>query len=119
MKPSILVSMFMAVVRISSCPLFPALLVVKDWVRHMIYTNDPRKYSITFLTTFLRSAIFSFDHDGKEAIDYILRARYMTYKKPPHSLVRRPQNVYVIKDLINSLHGIQPSCLSTGVLFVK
>ena len=51
-----------------------ALVVVKDWVRHMIYTNDPYKYSITFLTTFLRSAILSFNHDGKEAFDYIIQA---------------------------------------------
>jgi hypothetical protein len=97
------------------------LLVVKDWVRHMIYTNDPYKYATTFLTTFVRSAILSFDHDGNEAFDYINRARCMTYRRPPRSLirVRSNQNVYILKDLVNALHGIQPSCLSTGVMFVR
>ncbi|KIM81679.1 hypothetical protein PILCRDRAFT_485798 [Piloderma croceum F 1598] len=97
------------------------LVVVKDWVRHMIYTNDPYKYETTFLMTFLRSAILSFDHNGNEAFDYINRARCMAYKRPPLSLIRvwSNQNVYILKDLINALHGVQPSCLSTGVMFVK
>jgi hypothetical protein len=94
------------------------LLVVKDWIRHMIYTSDPYKYETTFLTTFMRSAILSFEHDGQEASGYILRAQCMLHTPHP-SYIRKDHNVYVMRDLVSSLHGTQPWCLSAGIMFVR
>lgn len=96
-----------------------AMAVVQDWARHMIYTSDPVKYPSTFLTTFMRSAIFSFDHDGKWAISYISRAPCILYIDPPRILIHKDHNRYIVNDLVTSLHGNHPACLSTGVLFIR
>lgn len=95
-----------------------SFVVVKDWLRHIIYTNDPYRYSTTFLTTFLRSAILSFDHDGMAAFSYIRRSPCMN-RRPPPVLIRKDHNMYIMKDLVTCLHGDQPWCLSAGVIFVK
>jgi hypothetical protein len=94
------------------------LVVVQDWVRHTFYTNDPNKYWPAFLTTFMRSAILSFDYNRKDAFGYIHNSPCM-YRRPPPSLVRKDYNVYVVKDLVTCLHGDQPWCLSAGVIFVR
>lgn len=95
------------------------MVVVRDWAREMIYMSDPFKYSTNFLTTFMRSAILSVDHDGQNAFDYVSRAPCMLYTNPPQVLIRRDCNIYIVKDLVTMLLGRDPWCLSAGVLFVR
>ena len=93
-----------------------ALRVVKDWVRHLIYSANTWRQE-SFMTTFLRSGLLAFALDRKNASEYIYRARSMTTS--PHPVFVRDQGMNLVKDFVIALHGIEPWSLQSGFIFVE
>ena len=93
-----------------------ALRVVKDWVRHLIYTANPWKQE-SFMTTFLRAGLLAFALDRKNASEYIYRTRYTTSRPPP--VFVRDQGMNLVMDFVIALHGIVPWSLQSGFIFVE
>ncbi|KZP05200.1 hypothetical protein FIBSPDRAFT_1054221 [Athelia psychrophila] len=96
-----------------------ALCAVNDWVEHAIYTSNPH-YAVNFITTFSRAVALNFEYKGGRAISYIQRARSMTYQ-PIQGLVHESPlgSLYIMRGLVDFMHGRQPWSADVGVMFVK
>ena len=93
-----------------------AFKVVKDWVRHLVYTGNPSKQP-TFMTTFLRAGMLGFSLDSRNASEYIYQARCIT-REPPSILVEA-QGRNIVWDLISALHNTKYWSIQAGFAFIQ
>ncbi|KAG2132369.1 hypothetical protein DEU56DRAFT_859536 [Suillus clintonianus] len=90
--------------------------VVKLWIRESFYSLDPFWTNSQFLTAVMRITSLSFAFDRNDASSYISRAKCMVSR--PAELIRRGDNRYMLKDLLNSYQGAICSSVSSGILFL-
>ncbi|KAG2360020.1 hypothetical protein BDR07DRAFT_1487588 [Suillus spraguei] len=92
------------------------LRVVKNWICESFYLLNPSN-SPQFLTTLMRIASLSFTFDRNDAPAYITQAKCLTQYRYI-KLLRKPDNRYLVMDMINSYQGAAPSSISSGILFL-
>ena len=92
--------------------------VIKDWVRHLVYTANPWNQPTTFMTTFLRAGVLGFSLDSRNASEYVYHARCISFK-PPSFLVRYHGRGNVVRDLISALHSTKYWSIQAGFGFVQ
>ena len=92
--------------------------VVKDWVRHLVYTADPWTQPTTFMTTFLRTGVLGFSLDNHNASEYMYHARCITLK-PPSLLIQYQGRRNVVWDLVGALHNTKYWSIQAGFGFVQ
>jgi hypothetical protein len=90
--------------------------VVKLWIRESFYSLDPFWVNSQFLTAVMRITSLSFAFDRNDASSYISRAKCIVSR--PAELIRRGDNRYMLKDLLNSYRGAICSSVSSGILFL-
>ncbi|KAK0443136.1 uncharacterized protein EV420DRAFT_1649415 [Desarmillaria tabescens] len=93
-----------------------ALNVVKDWVRTVVYDRKCHPKT-NFLADVMRTATLAFTFDRSQA-SYLRNAAYFREKYPPSTYIRRG-NVFIPRDLLNSMSGSQIWSLTAGFLFVE
>ena len=94
-----------------------AFKVVKDWIRHLVYTGNPWTQP-TFMTTFLRAGVLGFSLDSRNASEYIYHARCITRKPPPPVLVEaRGRNI--VWGLVGALHNTKYWSIQAGFSFIQ
>ncbi|KAG1889227.1 hypothetical protein F4604DRAFT_1950186 [Suillus subluteus] len=93
------------------------LRVVRNWIREAFYRMNPST-SPQFLTTLMRIASLSFTFDRNDAPAYIAKAQCLTRNRSVE-LLRKPDNRYLVMDILNSYRGATPSSISSGILFLQ
>ncbi|KZP30397.1 hypothetical protein FIBSPDRAFT_1038357 [Athelia psychrophila] len=95
-----------------------ALMIVMNWVKHMIYTADA--YAPIFLTNVLQAALFGLGQDPQGTLESIRQAPYLAhYFSPPPELVRKDSHAYVMQDVAWYFHRADFTFLSAGILFFR
>ncbi|KAG2070722.1 hypothetical protein BDR04DRAFT_1076592 [Suillus decipiens] len=92
------------------------LRVVKSWIRDSFYRLNPSN-SPRFLTTLMRITSLSFTLDQNNAPAYIARAECLAQNRYAR-LLRKPDNRYLILDMVSSYEGAAPSSISSGIMFL-
>ncbi|KAG1825456.1 uncharacterized protein BJ212DRAFT_276627 [Suillus subaureus] len=93
------------------------LRVVKNWIRESFYRLNPST-SPQFLTTLMRITSLGFVFDRNNAPTYIAQAKCLTQNRSI-KLLRKPDNRYLVTDILNSYRGATPSSISSGILFLQ
>ncbi|KAG1841504.1 hypothetical protein F4604DRAFT_1598121 [Suillus subluteus] len=93
------------------------LRVVKNWIRESFYLLNPST-SPQFLTTLMRITSLSFAFDRNDAPSYIAEAQCLT-RNISTELLRKLDNRYLVRDMLNSYRGATPSSISSGILFLQ
>ena len=91
--------------------------VVKDWVRHLVYTANSWDQPTTFMTTFLRAGVLGFSLDSRNASEYMYRAPCIT--SIPPSLFVQYQERNFVRDLVVALHNTKSRGIQAGFGFVR
>ncbi|KAG1841503.1 hypothetical protein F4604DRAFT_1961164 [Suillus subluteus] len=91
--------------------------VMKNWIRESFYRLNPST-SPQFLTTLMRITSLGFTFDRNDAPAYIAQAKCLT-KNRSIKLLRKPDNHYLVIDILNSYRGATPSSISSGILFLQ
>ncbi|KAG2160213.1 uncharacterized protein EDB93DRAFT_46990 [Suillus bovinus] len=86
------------------------------WIRESFYSLNPFKSSQS-LTTLMKITSLSFAFDRNDAPAYIAEAQCVN-RKTFTELLRRPDNRYLVMDMLNSYRGAIPSSISSGILFL-
>ncbi|KAG1718561.1 hypothetical protein EDB19DRAFT_1837892 [Suillus lakei] len=92
------------------------LRVVKNWIRESFYSLNPSQ-SPHFLTTLMRITSLSFAFDRNNAPTYIPQAECLT-RNISVKLLRKSDNRYLVKDMLNSYRGATQSSISSGILYL-
>jgi tetratricopeptide (TPR) repeat protein len=92
------------------------LRVVKNWIRESFYRLDTSK-NPQFLTTLMRITGLSFAFDRNNAPSYIAKAPFLT-RNISTELLRKLDNRYLVRDMLNSYRGATSSSISSGIMFV-
>ncbi|KAG1719467.1 hypothetical protein EDB19DRAFT_2045105 [Suillus lakei] len=92
------------------------LRVVKNWIRESFYSLNPSQ-SPHFLTTLMRITSLSFAFDRNNAPTYISQAECLT-RNISVKLLRKSDNRYLVKDMLNSYRGATQSSISSGILYL-
>lgn len=95
-----------------------AFKVVKDWVRHLVYTGNPWTHQ-TFMTTFLRAGVLGFSLDSPNASEYMYHARCITSRSKPPPFLVHAHGRNIVLALIDALHDTKPWSIQAGFLFVQ
>jgi hypothetical protein len=93
------------------------LRVVKNWIRESFYLLNPSR-SPQFLTTLMRITSLSCAFDWNDAPAYIAQAECLTRNRSI-KLLRKPDNRYLVLDMLDSYRGATPSSISSGILFLQ
>ncbi|KAG2034294.1 hypothetical protein BDR03DRAFT_1093813 [Suillus americanus] len=91
--------------------------VVKNWIRESFYRLNPST-SPQFLTTLMRITNLGFAFDRNDAPAYIAEAKCVTRNRSL-KLLRKPDNRYLVEDILNFYRGTTASSISSGILFLR
>jgi hypothetical protein len=94
-----------------------AIDVVREWLRELVYTIDPRNQKMRFLTFSLQANTLSRLFDKTSFQTYIHRAQCMTGFKPREFM--RNHNDYVLADCADFTIGKSHTGLAQGLMFAK
>jgi hypothetical protein len=91
---------------------------VKDWLKELVFTIDPRTQRSRFLPFFLQANILISLLDEQSSLEYVRRALCMTIVRPSE-FIRSRYNDYVLDDALESIIGRSDVSLARGLLFAK
>ncbi|KAG2132368.1 hypothetical protein DEU56DRAFT_981701 [Suillus clintonianus] len=90
--------------------------VVKNWIRESFYRLNPSQSQ--FLTTLMRITSLSFVFDRDDAPAYISQTVFLA-PNISTKLLRKPDNHYLVNDMLNSYRGATQSSISSGIMYLR
>lgn len=93
--------------------------VLKEWVRASAYDLDFHPQT-PFLTDLIRTATLGLRFDEKSASEYLYRGKTLHSRAYPLERYIRPQGqAFIIPELLASIQGTAPWCLTAGILSLR
>lgn len=93
--------------------------MIDMWSRSLLFGIErTESYSAFFLTNFMRILSIALNNNSMAAWDYLHRVPCVsTYR--PRLLLRRPDEAYVVSDLLASMQIDDAQSLTRGILFLE